>query len=79
MPPRKLTVKTGVLRPRYERQKPRNLQSIHWLSTPDTCGELMTLETQNDRTLFFDMLPITVASTSGFESPDQNSLLSPDR
>ena len=25
----------------------------------------MTLETQNDRTLFFDMLPITVASSSG--------------
>lgn len=47
--------------------KTTNLQSIHWLATSATCGELMTLETQNDRTLFFDMLPVTVNSDSGLK------------
>ena len=61
---KELTVKLVYYGPALS-GKTTNLQSIHWLSTPDTCGELMTLETQNDRTLFFDMLPITVASTSG--------------
>lgn len=45
--------------------KTTNLRAIHWLGTSSTCGDLMTLETQNDRTLFFDMLPITVSSNSG--------------
>ncbi|MGB5810616.1 MAG: gliding motility protein [Polyangiales bacterium] len=47
--------------------KTTNLRALHWLTTPETCGELMTLETQNDRTLFFDMLPITVDSKSGLK------------
>lgn len=42
--------------------KTTNLRAIHWLGTSNACGDLMTLETQNDRTLFFDMLPITVSS-----------------
>ena len=47
--------------------KTSNLRAIHWLGTSSTCGELMTLETQNDRTLFFDMLPISIASRSGLK------------
>ena len=47
--------------------KTTNLRAIHWLSTPDTCGKLMTLETQNDRTLFFDMLPIAVSAKDGLK------------
>jgi len=43
------------------------LRAIHWLGTSNTCGKLMTLETQNDRTLFFDMLPISMASQSGLK------------
>jgi signal recognition particle receptor subunit beta len=47
--------------------KTSNLRAIHWLGTSNTCGELMTLETQNDRTLFFDMLPILIDSQSGLK------------
>ena len=47
--------------------KTTNLRAIHWLATSKTCGELMTLETQNDRTLFFDMLPVTVNSDTGLK------------
>jgi signal recognition particle receptor subunit beta len=47
--------------------KTSNLRAIHWLATSEACGDLMTLETQNDRTLFFDMLPITVSSGTGLK------------
>jgi signal recognition particle receptor subunit beta len=47
--------------------KTSNLRAIHWLATSNTCGELMTLETQNDRTLFFDMLPISMDSRAGLK------------
>jgi hypothetical protein len=47
--------------------KTTNLRAIHWLGTSNACGELMTLETKNDRTLFFDMLPIWVSSESGLK------------
>ena len=47
--------------------KTSNLRAIHWLGTSEACGDLMTLETQNDRTLFFDMLPITVSSGTGLK------------
>ncbi len=63
---KELTVKLVYYGPALS-GKTTNLQAIHWLATPDTCGDLMTLETQNDRTLFFDMLPLTVASKSGLK------------
>ena len=37
--------------------KTTNLRSLHQLSTEASRGRLMTLETKDDRTLFFDMLP----------------------
>ena len=61
---KELTVKLVYYGPALS-GKTTNLRAIHWLGTSNTCGELMTLETQNDRTLFFDMLPITVSSESG--------------
>lgn len=61
---KELTVKLVYYGPALS-GKTTNLRALHWLTTPETCGELMTLETQNDRTLFFDMLPITVSSKSG--------------
>src|SRR5262249_4077753 len=36
-----------------------NLQSLHLLADSAARGRLMTLETRDDRTLFFDMLPLT--------------------
>jgi signal recognition particle receptor subunit beta len=38
--------------------KTTNLKSLHEMVTGDSRGRLMTLETKDDRTLFFDMLPL---------------------
>ncbi len=63
---KELTVKLVYYGPALS-GKTTNLRAIHWLGTSKACGELMTLETKNDRTLFFDMLPITVDSNSGLK------------
>jgi signal recognition particle receptor subunit beta len=63
---KELTVKLVYYGPALS-GKTSNLRAIHWLGTASTCGELMTLETQNDRTLFFDMLPISMDSQSGLK------------
>jgi mutual gliding-motility protein MglA len=39
--------------------KTTNLRSLHQLTTEQSRGRLMTLETKDDRTLFFDMLPLS--------------------
>lgn len=44
--------------------KTTNLMQLHDLIRPGRCGELMSLETRGDRTLFFDLLPI-LARTDG--------------
>jgi mutual gliding-motility protein MglA len=44
--------------------KTTNLRSLHQLTSDDARGRLMTLETKDDRTLFFDMLPLTFKSES---------------
>jgi signal recognition particle receptor subunit beta len=38
--------------------KTTNLRSLHQLTSEASRGRLMTLETKDDRTLFFDMLPL---------------------
>jgi mutual gliding-motility protein MglA len=38
--------------------KTTNLQALHRLTTEASRGRLMTLDTKDDRTLFFDMLPL---------------------
>ena len=38
--------------------KTTNLRALHQLTNEDSRGRLMTLETKDDRTLFFDMLPL---------------------
>jgi signal recognition particle receptor subunit beta len=38
--------------------KTTNLRSLHQLTSDASRGRLMTLETKDDRTLFFDMLPL---------------------
>lgn len=59
---RKLTIKLVYYGPAMS-GKTTNLIALHDLLSPDLKGELMTLETQNDRTLFFDLLPL------GFRTP----------
>lgn len=55
---RELTVKLVYYGPALS-GKTTNLQAIHQLVTAETAGRLMTLETRDDRTLFFDLLPLT--------------------
>lgn len=45
--------------------KTTNLMRLHDLVSAELKGELMTLETQNDRTLFFDLLPLGFRAPSG--------------
>ncbi len=63
---RELTVKLVYYGPALS-GKTTNLQAIHRLVTSDTAGRLMTLETRDDRTLFFDLLPLTFSSGSGIQ------------
>ncbi len=45
--------------------KTSNLVCIHRICAPSNRGRLMTLETRDDRTLFFDLLPLHFESESG--------------
>ncbi|WP_106477940.1 GTP-binding protein [Phytohalomonas tamaricis] len=47
--------------------KTTNLMQLHTLLMPQRKGELMVLETRDDRTLFFDMLPIGLRSEKGLD------------
>lgn len=45
--------------------KTTNLQQIHARMDPKRRGRLLTLDTKEDRTLYFDLLPLAFKSTSG--------------
>ncbi|MCG2579182.1 GTPase domain-containing protein [Dechloromonas sp. XY25] len=45
--------------------KTTNLLRLHDLLSPELKGELMTMETKDDRTLFFDLLPLGFRAPSG--------------
>lgn len=45
--------------------KTTNLVALHDMAGREARGRLMTLETKNDRTLFFDLLPLTFKSETG--------------
>jgi signal recognition particle receptor subunit beta len=55
---RELTVKLVYYGPALS-GKTTNLQALHKTAEPGASGRLMTLETKDDRTLFFDLLPLT--------------------
>lgn len=61
---REVTVKLVYYGPALS-GKTTNLQAIHRLLSPEGKGRLMTLETRDDRTLFFDLLPLTVNTEKG--------------
>ena len=63
---KELTVKLVYYGPALS-GKTANLRAIHWLGASSACGDLMTLETKNDRTLFFDMLPIAIDGANGLK------------
>lgn len=60
----RLTVKLVYYGPALS-GKTTNLMALHNCLAPDLLGELMTLETQGDRTLFFDLLPVGFRAPSG--------------
>ena len=47
--------------------KTTNLQMIHQFLDPTSRGRLMSLDTADDRTLFFDLLPVFFKSKTGFK------------
>ncbi len=55
---RELTIKLVYYGPALS-GKTTNLQALHKTAEPGASGRLMTLETRDDRTLFFDLLPLT--------------------
>jgi signal recognition particle receptor subunit beta len=63
---RELTLKLVYYGPALS-GKTSNLQALHRLLAQDSRGRLMTLETRDDRTLFFDLLPLTLTSRSGIQ------------
>ncbi|RUR31716.1 GTP-binding protein [Vreelandella nanhaiensis] len=62
----KLTLKIVYYGPALS-GKTTNLLQLHTLLKPQRKGEVMVLETRNDRTLFFDMLPIGLHSEGGLD------------
>jgi len=51
--------------------KTTNLQYIFSITNPKTRGELISIETKIERTLFFDLLPINVGLINGYQTKFQ--------
>lgn len=51
--------------------KTTNLQYIFSVTNPKTRGELVSIETDVERTLFFDLLPINVGLVNGYQTKFQ--------
>jgi signal recognition particle receptor subunit beta len=47
--------------------KTTNLEQIHKISDPEGANRLISLNTAQDRTLFFDLLPFSLGSVSGYD------------
>jgi hypothetical protein len=47
--------------------KTTNLEQIHRLTDPEGANRLISLNTAQDRTLFFDLLPFSLGSVSGYD------------
>jgi len=47
--------------------KTTNLEQLHKMSDPDGANRLISLNTAQDRTLFFDLLPFSLGSVSGYD------------
>jgi signal recognition particle receptor subunit beta len=63
---RELTVKIVYYGPGLS-GKTTNLQMIHQRTLQDVRGRLLTVETHDDRTLFFDLLPVFFSTAAGFK------------
>ena len=61
---RELTIKLVYYGPALS-GKTTNLKALHELLAVEGRGRLMTLDTKDDRTLFFDLLPLSISAGSG--------------
>lgn len=48
--------------------KTTNIQYIYQKTNPDNKGQMVTLDTENERTLFFDFLPLDLGEIRGFKT-----------
>ena len=48
--------------------KTTNIQYIYEHTQPNQKGKLVTLSTENERTLFFDFLPLSIGEVGGFKT-----------
>jgi hypothetical protein len=62
---RELTLKVVYYGPGLS-GKTTNLRHLHARTRPEVRGRLLTVETHDDRTLFFDLLPVFFSTASGF-------------
>jgi len=65
MAEREITVKVVYYGPALS-GKTTNLQQLHELIRSDARGKMVTLDTADDRTLYFDFLPIQFGTQNGF-------------
>jgi signal recognition particle receptor subunit beta len=65
MAEREITVKVVYYGPALS-GKTTNLQHLHSLVHKDAAGKMLTLDTADDRTLYFDFLPIQFGTQNGF-------------
>jgi signal recognition particle receptor subunit beta len=65
MAEREITLKVVYYGPALS-GKTTNLQQLHALIDPAARGKMVTLDTTDDRTLYFDFLPIQFGTTNGF-------------
>jgi signal recognition particle receptor subunit beta len=63
---RELTVKIVYYGPGLS-GKTTNLQMVHQRTSGEVRGRLLTVETHDDRTLFFDLLPVFFSTSNGFK------------
>lgn len=63
---RELTIKLVYYGPALS-GKTTNLQALHSAASGESKGRLMTLDTKDDRTLFFDLLPLSFEDKSGLK------------
>jgi mutual gliding-motility protein MglA len=65
MAAREITLKVVYYGPALS-GKTTNLQKLHELISPEARGRMVTLDTTDDRTLYFDFLPIQFDTSGGF-------------
>jgi signal recognition particle receptor subunit beta len=65
MAEREITVKVVYYGPALS-GKTTNLQQLHAMIAKDARGKMLTLDTADDRTLYFDFLPIHFGTQNGF-------------